>query len=144
MKNLTPRMLCLLAAKPCCWPSPFHFSRAQGHQSQPWQCSGEVWQQFQTLRDGLVLNPSGQDLGAVCGNLREAFPLLPVPGKSLVHQFCSVTILPRAGAALVKPALFGLFFPYFYKTHLHRCGWKDFFFLYFPVSQTELGSQSSS
>lgn len=115
---------------------------AQGHQSRLGAAQGRCCSSFRPHRDGLVLNPSEQDLGAVCGNLSKVFPLLPVPGKSLVHQLCCVTILPRAGAARAKPALF-FFFPLVFTKHTSRDG-ADEIFLYFPLSLTALGPRGST
>lgn len=143
-------MLCLLPAKPCCWPSPFHFSRDIRDINPSWkqlrQCSGEVFQQsLRPYRDGLVLNPSEQDLGAVCGNLSgaiRAFPFLPVPGKFLVHRLCGVTILPRAGAALAKPAL--VFIPLVFTKHTSTDGAeKIFFFIFLSPWQTFLAHKAA-
>lgn len=67
-------------------PLPLQLSPAQGHQSQLEEAQGRCFSSFRPHRDGLGLNPSEQDLGAVCGNVSEAFPLLRVPGKSSVHQ----------------------------------------------------------
>lgn len=117
-------MLCLIQAKLCFWPTPFHFNRvlgssppypetstpagsslgtAQGkHFSRAPDPTGMVWQ----------FNSLGQDLGAASRNLSEAirtFPFLPVPGEDLVCQLCGVTV-PRAGSALAKPGLFSSLF----------------------------------
>lgn len=89
----------------------------------PSNAQGRCFSSFTPHRGSLGLNPSEQDLGAVCGDLSEAFLLLPVPGKSLGHQPCSVTTLPRAGAALAKPALVGF---------TSKDGAEKIFFFIFP------------